>query len=285
MTYTVCCKGITRDGREGPCAREEGITLIPIGIYTDFPGLPEVLALGFDFVELPLNAMAALNEADFQEFAEYADARRIPIAVCSHMLPTDLAITGEKVSAQALHGYLQHAFRRAHRLGVKCVVMDAPKSRSVPADVDYPFAWRQLGNFLRLAQGHAASCGIDIAIEPIRKGDCNLLNLVSEATLIAGLLQLDRIGVAAHSGHMAMASEPMSTLRRAAPLLRHVHAQNALTRQLPREGDGEDYRQLMRTLNSIGYAGGVCVCGEADGDFVTAAQAALYCLRKSDGRE
>ena len=122
--------------------------------------------------------------------------------------------------------------------------------------------------------------GITVALEPIRKGDCNLLNLVSEATLIAGLLQLENVAAAAHSGHMAMVSEPLSDLRRAGPLLRHVHLENALTRRLPAPGDGEDYARLLRQLDLIDYKGTLCLCGGWEGSFPEAAGAALEYIRK-----
>ena len=253
--------------------------MFSIGIRTDFMNLPEVAGIGYDYAELPLDAMAALTEAEFNEFADYAEGAGLNIAACDRMLPADLPVTGPGVSASELHGYLKHALGRARRLGVQTVVLDAEASRVVPSDGDYPFAWRQLGNFLRLCQGHAKECGVTVAIEPIRKADCPLMNLVSEAALICGLLQLDNIAVAAHTGHMAMASEPVSALRRAAPLLRHVRVENALTRALPREGDGEDYRRLADTLNGIGYAGGVTLSGRIAESFPRDAKAALECFR------
>lgn len=255
--------------------------MFAIGICTDFYNLPEAAALGFDFAELPLDALASLSEREFSDLAAYVDGAGIRVAACNRMLPPDLPITGANVSANALHGYLTHALGRAHRLGVKVVALDSPASRAVPPGLDYPFAWRQLGNFLRLAQGHAKENGLTIAIEPIRKADCGLMNLVGEATLIAALLQLDNVAVTAHSGHMAMASEPMSALRRAAPLLRHVHIENALTRALPKAGDGEDYRRLTDTLRDIGYAGGVSLCGTIAESFVQDAADALACLRQA----
>ena len=254
--------------------------MFPIGICTDFVQLPEALSLGYDYAELPLRDLAALPESDFQEFAAYAEGAGLKIAACNRMLPEDLPITGPNVSAAALHGYLAHAFGRARRLGVKVIALDSEKSRPVPAAVDYPFAWRQLGNFLRLTQGHARENGLVVAVEPIRKADCALLNLVSEATLIAGLLQLDNVAVAAHSGHMAMASEPVSALLQAAPLLRHVHVENTLTRALPRSGDGEDYGRLVRVLSEIGYAGGVSLCGTIAPTFIEDARSALECFRE-----
>ena len=257
-----------------------GMDVFQLGIRTDFVNLPEVAALGFDYVEIPLDALAALPEVDFRAFVDYVEGQGIRVGACSGMLPDDLPITGPSVSATALHGYLKHAFARAQRLGAKVVALDGAHARAVPADGDFPFAWRQLGNFLRLMQGHAHECGIIAALEPLRKADCSLLNLVSEATLIAGLLQLSNIAVCANSGCMGMASEPLSVLRRAAPLLRHVHVENALTRALPRPGDGEDYARLVATLEDIGYAGGVTLTGTITERFAQEASIALACFRE-----
>ena len=254
--------------------------MFKFGIYTDFVNLPDAARLGYDYLELPLDALAALPEADFKEFAEYADSLAVPVGACNHMLPQELPITGAGVNATALHGYLSHAMGRARRLGARTLVLDAAKSRSVPEDGDYPLAWRQLGNFLRLIQGHAKECGMTVALEPLRKADCSLLNLVSEATLIAGLLQLDSVRVAAHWGHMSMASEPMGALRRAAPLLGHVHLENALNRALPRPGDGEDYGRMLSVLSDMGYAGGVTLCGTITDHFAQDAAEALSYIRR-----
>lgn len=246
-----------------------------IGICTDFVNLPDVAALGFDYAELSLSALAALPESDFAALADYVDGAGICVYACRDMLPDDLPITGAGVNATALHGYLNHALNRARRLGVKVVALDAAQSRTVAADGDFPFAWRQLGNFLRLCQGHARECGVTVALEPLRKADCSLLNLVSEATLIAGLLQLSSVAVAAHWGHMSMASEPLSVLWKAAPLLGHVYLENALNRRLPAPGDGEDYARMLSLLSDMNYTGGVSLCGAITDTFARDAAAAL----------
>ncbi len=253
--------------------------MFPIGICTDFDHLLDVTELGYDFVELPLNAIAALPQTDFDEFVDYAEGTGLKIGAVNALLPEQLPITGEKVYAHDLHEYLNLAFGRARRLGVGVAVLDAEKSRAVPAGVDFPFAWRQLGNFLRLAQGHANECNLTIALEPLRAADCNLLNLVSEATLLASLLQLSRVGVAANLSGMAMASEPMSALRHAGPLLRHVHVENPLSRRLPKAGDGEDYSRILQTLIECGYTGGISVCARSYGDYKADAEAALALFR------
>lgn len=250
-----------------------------LGLCTDFMNLPDVAAMGFDYVELSLCAVAALPEGDFRELAEYVRAAGICVYACRQMLPEDLPVTGPGVSAAALHAYLAKALGRARQLGVRVITLDSAPSRRVDPRADYAFAWRQLGNFLRLAQGHARENDILIALEPLRKSECELLNLVSEATLIAGLLQLSHIAVAAHWGAMSMASEPMGTLWKAGGLLRHVHIENALNGRLPGAGDGEDYSRMLSPLQTMGYEHGVSLCGKITDRFPEEAAAALETVK------
>ena len=254
--------------------------MFPIGICTDFVNLPEAATLGFDYLEVSLRDIAALTEAEFQEFVDYTQAIGANVAACRDMLPEELPVTGPEVNATQLHGYLSHALGRARRLGVSVVTLDSGKSRAVNDDGDVAFAWRQLGNFLRLAQGHARECGVVIAVEPVRRFRGSLLNTVSEATLLAALLQLDHVAVGVHTGNMAMASEPAGVLRQAAPLLRHVHAESTLSGELPGPADADEYRRLLETLREINYAGGVSLCGAIDERFIPRARAALECFRR-----
>ena len=255
--------------------------MIPIGICTDFSNLPEAHALGYDYMEVPLCELAALSDAWFEEFAAYCAGNGIRVQAVNRLLPEGLSIVGGDVRAPELHDYLSRAFGRCKRLNVRVAVLDAPKARAVPEGFDTPMAWRQLGNFLRLCQGHARDCGLVIAAEPLRKTDCNLMNLVSEATLLSGLLQLGNVGVAANTGSMAMAAEPVAVLSQTGSSLCHVHAEHPLTRRMPGEGDGEDWFGLMRVLKKSGYPGGVSVCCAACDDFIAEARSALACMREA----
>lgn len=255
--------------------------MIPIGICADFTNIPDAHALGYDFMEIPLDGLAGLSDAYFDEFAAWCEGSGVRVSAVNRILPEGLNIVGTDVRAPELHDYLSRAFARCQRLKVRVAVLDAALSRTVPEGFDYPMAWRQLGNFLRLCQGHARECGLVIAAEPLRKTDCNLLNLVSEATLLSGLLQLGNVGVAANTGSMAMAAEPITALAQCGNSLCHVHVEHPLTRRMPREGDGEDYFKLMRILKKRGYAGGVSVCFNKTADFAADARSALLCLRQA----
>ena len=255
--------------------------MIPIGICAQLSDLPDAQALGYDYVETPLDALATLSDSYFDEFAAWCAGTGLKVLAVNRLLPADLPIVGPEVRAPELHMYLTRAFERCKRLNVRVVTLDAAAQRAVPDGCDYPLAWRQLGNFLRLIQPHARENGLTVAVEPLRKTDCNLLNLVSEATLMAGLLQLPNVGVAANTGAMAMAAEPLSALAQTGAALCHIHLEHPLTRRMPREGDGEDYWKLMRTLKQAGYTGGVSVAFSKTTDFTADARSALLCLRQS----
>ncbi|MCQ2438104.1 MAG: sugar phosphate isomerase/epimerase, partial [Clostridia bacterium] len=178
------------------------------------------------------------------------------------MLPPDLRITGHRVSAGDLHAWLESSFLRAKALGTDIVVLDAAASRHVPNGYDFSLARRQLGNFLRMVQGHAASAGLKVAVQNLRRAECNLINTVSEAALVPALLHLDNVGVLADTVQMERSSEPFDSIVRSGEALLHVHAGNALDRTLPAPGDGEDYVRLFRQLRQMNYHGGVSCVAE-----------------------
>ena len=150
-------------------------------------------------------------------------------------------------------------------------------ARAVPAGFDFALARRQTGNFLRIAQGHAARAGLRIAVMNYRRAECNLINTISEAALMAALLQLENVGVLADTVQMALASESLDAVERAGSSLMYVHAGCALKRTLPKDGDGEDYEKLMELLTRTGYDGAVsCVCeGEITAESARAALARM----------
>lgn len=252
--------------------------VIKIGLRTEFEFVPEAAGIGFDYLELPLTRISALTDDEFEELTAYIEAAGINIEAMYDMLPGDLRVNGNDVRAKLQHEYLNKAFYRAKRLGAQIVAFDAPKARSVPTVFDFAMARRQTGNFLRIAQGHASEHGLQVAIQNYRHAECNLINTVSEAALMAALLQLSQVGVLADTMQMAYAAEPLEALIRCGSSLMHVHTGSPLTRDLPKSGDGEDYVKLFRTLIRRGYQGRVSATSTRECT-IESAKAALDCLR------
>ena len=251
--------------------------MIRLGVCTAAGNAPTLARLGFDYIELGLSAVAALEESQFAEMAEWMDSSPIRAEAFNGMLPASLRVTGPDVNASAQHEYLEKAFSRARRLGGRVVVFGSSAARSVPQGFPIDTAWRQVANFLRLVERHAGNYDLTVAIEPLRRAESNILNYVSEAVLLASLYQLPHIRALGDTFHMAMGSEPLGALTMAGPMLAHVHVANAIGRKYPAPGDGEDYEALFRALIAGGYVGRVSVEG-ACADFETDAEAAYRAL-------
>ena len=258
--------------------------MIRIGICAGTEKLETAAKLGYDYLETSLSALAAMAEEEYEKLVRRADAQSIRIEACNGMLPARLRVTGNDVSAQALHQYLEHAFSRARRLGCEIVVFGSAGARNVPEGFDYGTAYRQVNNFLRLAHGHAQDFGIRVAIEPLRRQESNILNMVSEANQLASLLQLPTVGVLGDTYHMQMNSEPYSVLKQAGSRLLHMHTANAVGRLMPKKGDGEDYEAIFRALKDAKYDGRISVEAGGTGEFEEDAAQALEALREARDR-
>lgn len=254
--------------------------MIRLGICTDVANIAIVEKCGYEYMETGLAKLAAMTEAEYEHAVKCTDAASIRVEACNGMLPAEVRVTGPDVSAQRIHEYLDAAFARAKRLGCEIVVFGSAGARNVPEGFEIDVAWRQIGNFLRIAQGHAQDYDITIAIEPLRRAESNIINLVSEAVMIASLMQLKNVRALGDTYHMAMCAEPLSALTQAGHMLAHVHTANALGRILPKEGDGENYAGIFEALRAGGYDARVS-CEAGFTDFVTDARAAYEVLDKA----
>lgn len=251
--------------------------MIRLGVCADVKFINELAEIGYDYLEYNLAKLQGLSDEEYAQVCALVDNAPIKVEACNCMLPGDIKVVGEEVNAQSIHDYLDKAFSRAKRLGVKVVVFGSGNSRRVPEGFDTGIAWRQIGNYLRMVERHAMENDITVVIEPLRAGECNIMNFVSEATLMASLIQMPHIAVLADTYHMAMGSEPFSALTMAGKQLKHVHIANAIGRKYPKEGDGERYEDIFSTLKEMGYEGRVSVEGGCD-DFSRDARDAFKVL-------
>ena len=220
------------------------------------PGqIASAAAAGYDYVELNLNEILKLDEAQYRAMAADMQQHALYAEVVYGMMPEDVAIVGENVSSRRIHAALDMSFDLAQALGAEILLFDCEKSRMLPWNFDPAMAWRQLGNFIRILQGYASDFDMRVALLPLRRSSADLMNYVTEATLISAMLRLDRVGVAASLYNMAMEAESLPQLRRTGSLLWHMRASNVLGNRPPAPGDGEDYAALFAALCEMGYAG------------------------------
>ena len=253
-----------------------------LGVCTGFENIQAAADAGFDYLECALSALAAMPEAQFRALAERRADFPIPVSRCNGFLPGTLKVVGPEANPRALDEYLERAFSRAHALGVELAVFGSGGARGVPEGFSHAEAWRQIADFLRRASDCGRKYQISVAIEPLRREECNILNYVSEAVLLSALLDLPEIGALGDTFHMRSGAEPWSALTQAGEKLRHVHVSHELDdlsgRVFPSEGDGTDYEGIFAALRAGGYSGGVSMEAGTT-DFAADAARAVKCLR------
>lgn len=240
----------------------------------------EAAQAGFDYIEMDLRQILTMDEEEYRAMAADMQKNDIYAEVVYGMLPDDLAIVGDGVSAKVLHEALDLSFDAAQALGAEIIVFDCEHARKLPLRFDPAMAWRQMGNLIRMLQGYAANFDMKVVLLPLRRSIADLMNHLSEATLISAMLRLDRVGVAASSYNMALEAESLPTLRRCGSLLWHMRTSNVLGNRLCAEGDGEDYAAMFAILKEMDYQGRIS-CEGSYNNFAQDAKKALECLKKA----
>ncbi len=234
-----------------------------LGICTNLENSGLLAELGFDYIETGLAAVSAMSQEEFAQAQNSLDCSGLRCEAMNGMLPGTLPVVGEAVELKRVEAYLGTAFARAHALGAEVIVFGSGGSRRVPEGFPWPRAWRQLREYLSLADSLAGAYDLQIAIEPLRREECNILSRVSEAVQLAAVLELPHVGVLGDTYHMRSEGEPLSALADAGELLCHVHIACPEGRRFPQEKDSEDLREgyqgLFQVLEAAGYNGRVSI--------------------------
>lgn len=258
--------------------------MIKIGVCAGPERLEAAARLGFDYAEWSLAGVMDMEEPAFDDAVRRVQDAPIQVEAMNGMLPGTLKITGLTGNLRLIRDYLDRAFERMARLNAGVVVFGSGGARGVEAGFPFDEAWRQIADFLRLAGEMAAPHRIRIAIEPLRREECNIINYVSEAMALSALVHMENVGVLGDSFHMHSVAEPFSALERAGKRLFHVHTANPQGRIFPAPGDGADYAGLFSALNAVGYAGRVSVEAGCS-DFEAEGALALKALRQAQQTE
>lgn len=146
------------------------------------PDQIDILArAGYDFCELPTAAVLPFegDAAVLPAMRALADAPLRPEAF-NVLVPAKLPLVGQQVDRDALRAYLRRAFGRMVQLGGAVVVLGSGGARRIPENMPREQALDQLADSLALAADEAGRAGIELALEHLNRGECNVFTSVAE---------------------------------------------------------------------------------------------------------
>lgn len=240
-------------------------------------------ALGFDYVDLPMAQMMELSDGDFERLVlAPLKASELPCVCTNNLFPASLRLTGPDADHAAALSYAERAFTRAEMLGATRAVFGSSGARNLPPFWRHEDGTAQLAALLHSLAPLAAQHGVTLVIEPLNRGESNILTSLSEGAALCRALDDPAVRMLADTYHMALSGENAESLRVVRGLLRHVHIACPLGRVMPSAGDGVDYAAFFSALRAIGYDGEITIEAYAPCDTEKTLGATLAYLRAQD---
>jgi len=254
------------------------------GLCTGIDGLAVAEKAGFDYIEPPVaNLMPDKPEPEFQKNKAQALSGRIQARAFNCFIPGNLKVTGPDADLEALKAYVESAARRAASIGADVIVFGSGGARRVQDGFPVDDAMKQVQEFLRAIAPIAADARVTIAIEPLNRRECNIINSVNEGCDLARQVNHPAVKALADLYHIGQESESYENTSAAGSLLAHVHIAHPATRHCPLPDDGCDYGAFFRALKAAHYSGRISFeCGWDD--LTTEAPISLDYLRKEWAR-
>lgn len=219
---------------------------------------PRVAAMGFDAVELPLEAPGDWTAQDVRPVLEETGLRA---GVCAAMGPGRDLTTDDPSVVRSTQDYLRTCIEAAAGIGAALVAgpIYSPTGRTGAISPDQRARTvatlaRNLAPVIQIAADH----GVRLAVEPLNRFETSLFNTVDQTMVLLETVDHPALGLLLDTFHMNIEERDMgAAIRRAGDRLVHFHACGN-DRGAP-GNDGIDWTAVRDALNDVGYAGTITI--------------------------
>ena len=241
-----------------------------LGVCTSVNNHRMVAAAGFDYIEESVGRFLVPDkeEAIFESNLAVLKESAIPVWACNGFLPGSLKTTGPETHHPQILTYAETAFRRAQIAGIFIIVFGSSGSRNYPEGFSHETAFNQFAELLRQMGPIAQKYAVTVVIEPLRKGESNLINRVDEALDLVLRVNHPNIRVLGDVFHMMRENEEPQSFIEARKYLSHTHIAEVEKRTAPGLA-GDNLVPYLGALNDAGYTGGISIEGGWGDDFQT----------------
>lgn len=191
-------------------------------------------------------------DADFAPRAAALRACGYPMPAANVLLPAALKCSGPDIDYARLDRYARTLFRRCREIGLQFIVFGSAGARMVPEGFPITRAFEQYVDLLRQFAPLAEQSGVTIVVEPLNRGECNLVNTVLEGAEAVRRANHPAVKLLVDLFHMLRNGESPDDIVTVGPLIRHAHLAENRDRAAPGI-HGEDFRPFLRALRQVGY--------------------------------
>ncbi|MHB9036158.1 MAG: sugar phosphate isomerase/epimerase family protein [Armatimonadota bacterium] len=207
---------------------------------------------GYDYIELPVTVVRAESpHAEFEEVREIVRSYDIVPEAWNSLLLSDMKVTGPEVDMYRIERYMRTAFERIEELGGEIVVFGGAAARNVPDGFPREEATGQIVEFVTLAGRIAGAHGITIAIEPLNRSLCNIINTLTEGLDIVRAADHPFVKLAVDLHHLQLENESIEHIIDVGAEIVHVHTSD--TGGFHPGSGNYPHKEFFDALRTIGY--------------------------------
>ncbi len=248
------------------------------GICTGVANAQAVQAAGWDYIEDNVQTLLQGLVPDDQ-WSPPAKAV-LPIVAANVLVPGTLKIVGPDADLTKLTQYITTVMKRAQKVGVTKLVFGSGVARNIPDAFDRVKAMKQITDFAKMSADLAGKNGVTLVIEPLNKGECNIINSVAEGMEYVKAINHPSLQCLVDSYHFWLEDEPLENLKLAMPWIKHVHLADKDGRVAPGLSGKADYRPFFRVLKDGGYSSTISFEGKDMPDFAATAPKVLAFIKQ-----
>lgn len=225
---------------------------------SDLAVLRRIAALGFDFVEIPVEDPGAIDEDRIS--AALAETG-LQAVVCAAIIGERDLSSADGAKVKTALEYLRSCIRLARRWGSPLVVgpLYAPVGkRRLPSEAERRAEWERSAKNLREAALAAAGEGIKLGLEPLNRFETDMVNTAEDALRMVEAIGHPSIGISLDSFHMNIEEVDFrAAIELAGRNLLHLQVSDS-HRGVPGQGNS-DWQGLLAGLKRIGYRGKISI--------------------------
>lgn len=247
------------------------------GVIVRNERIQPALAVGADYPEpIIVGTLAIEGEAGWIRNPDYQGPDAAPsfaILVPGHVKLSDPAVAREET--QAYFDTIMPIIRSAAQPGAR-VVLGSGGARTIPEGVDLKAGRDRFALSVVAARDAAERNDLAILLEPLNRGEANLINSLSEAVEFLDEHGIERVRVVADLNHIMLEAEPLSVVVSLGARIGEAHICDT-GRTPPGQGDWP-LAEFVHALKTGGYDGPITI--EANfTDFEPELEAALAYVR------
>ena len=182
--------------------------------------LARIRDAGFDYAELPVMSFADMEPC---AFGSVLGGFRAPVAC--NLFPGRIPLVSFERDLDTIRDYLDIALSRAVSLGIWKIIFGSGKARSYDASsMSFDVAMERLKETVCSAiVPKVREYGVTILLEPLKCGECNLINTVEEGYSFVSDISSPQFLLMADIYHMNSNGEDLSTLVSSLDRIHHIH--------------------------------------------------------------